>query len=464
MLTSWRIKNFKAWQDSGPIKLAPLTVFFGENSAGKSSLGQLLLALKQSAQPDKLSTPLDFGNAQSLIDLGSFAQNLHQGQLNEPLQFALQWRLPTALALQGASQQTDQALLVDALSLEVSMVADAAQQPSVQSITYRGFAQGQELLSASYHSAQAGELQVQIQQPQVHSYSIAVAAEAGAESFFKLPETAQVEAPFLAELAQQTQQLLADFNALAALRAAPKRDYQWAGAVPPSVGRAGESAVAAVLAASAEQRHLQFAIGEPEQPFAQGIAYWLAQMGVASEFAIRAEESTPEHYQALLRNHAAAGEVNLADLGFGVSQLLPVIVQAFYAQPNSTLWLEQPEIHLHSQVQAGLADMLIAAIQAKEAGQARNVQIIVESHSEHFLNRLQRRIAEGVIKHTDVALYFCSRAGSEAQIEALQVDTYGEIANWPENLFGDEMTDIAARAMAAVQRKRAENNSGDQHG
>src|SRR5699024_4654302 len=100
MLTSWRIKNFKAWQDSGPIKLAPLTVFFGENSAGKSSLGQLLLALKQSAQPDKLSTPLDFGNAQSLIDLGSFAQNLHQGQLNEPLQFALQWRLPTALALQ----------------------------------------------------------------------------------------------------------------------------------------------------------------------------------------------------------------------------------------------------------------------------------------------------------------------------------------------------------------------------
>ena len=52
MLTSWRIKNFKAWHDSGAIKLAPLTVFFGENSVGKSSLGQLLLALKQSAEPD----------------------------------------------------------------------------------------------------------------------------------------------------------------------------------------------------------------------------------------------------------------------------------------------------------------------------------------------------------------------------------------------------------------------------
>ena len=139
------------------------------------------------------------------------------------------------------------------------------------------------------------------------------------------------------------------------------------------------------------------------------------------------------------------------------------MVQVFYAQPNSTVWLEQPEIHLHSHVQAGLADLLIAGVQAQENGQPRNVQIIVESHSEHFLNRLQSRIAEGVISHTDVALYFCSRNGTQTQIEALNVDTYGEIANWPENLFGDEMTDIAARAMAAVKRKREHAQAGTQH-
>jgi AAA15 family ATPase/GTPase len=49
MLTSLRIQNFKAWQDTGPVRLAPLTVIFGANSAGKSSLGHLLLALKQTA-------------------------------------------------------------------------------------------------------------------------------------------------------------------------------------------------------------------------------------------------------------------------------------------------------------------------------------------------------------------------------------------------------------------------------
>ena len=101
MMTSWRIKNFKAWQDTGSIKLAPLTVFFGENSAGKSSLGQLLLALKQSAGSAAAQSSLNFGDGQSLIDLGSFAQNLHGGQLTEPLQLYVQGRSVVMLGMHG---------------------------------------------------------------------------------------------------------------------------------------------------------------------------------------------------------------------------------------------------------------------------------------------------------------------------------------------------------------------------
>ncbi len=453
MLTSWRIKNFKAWQDSGAIKLAPLTVFFGENSVGKSSLGQLLLALKQSAATD--TTPpqlLNLGDAQSLIDLGSFAQNLHHGNLSEPLAFELQWQLPQAISLQGVAQQ--HAISVDALRLEVSIMADSAQQPVLESICYTAYQQEQTQLSVTYHSAQPDALQVQIEQPSVQKYRLPVADAACPARFYQLPAVQQPDAEFIQVLAVQTESLLADVQALAALRDGPKRRYTWMGDTPESVGRAGQNVAAAILAATAQQRTVQCAAGQPEQPFAQGVEYWLQQLGVASEFSVRPVAEHPDEYQILLKNHAAACEVNLADLGFGVSQLLPVLVQVLYAQPNSTVWLEQPEIHLHSHVQAGLADVLIAGTQAQDNNQPRNVQIIVESHSEHFLNRLQRRIAEGVISHTEVALYFCSRKGTQTQIERLDVDTYGEIANWPENLFGDEMTDIAARAMAAVQRKR----------
>jgi predicted ATPase len=95
-------------------------------------------------------------------------------------------------------------------------------------------------------------------------------------------------------------------------------------------------------------------------------------------------------------------------------------------------------------------------VQAWEGGQPRNVQLIVESHSEHFLSRLQRRVAEGVIAPEDVAIYFCKRSGKSAELQPLELDLYGNIQNWPDNFFGNEMEDIAARTTAAMDRKIAE--------
>ena len=116
--------------------------------------------------------------------------------------------------------------------------------------------------------------------------------------------------------------------------------------------------------------------------------------------------------------------------------------------------MEQPEIHLHPQVQAELADVFISATQAREGGKPRDIQLIVESHSEHFLNRLQRRVAEGVVKPEGVAVYFCHRAGSATELEPLRLNMFGEIENWPEHFFGDEMADIAGRTLAAMRRKK----------
>ncbi len=117
--------------------------------------------------------------------------------------------------------------------------------------------------------------------------------------------------------------------------------------------------------------------------------------------------------------------------------------------------MEQPEIHLHPQVQAELADVFISATQAREDGKERHVQLIVESHSEHFLNRLQLRVAEGLVSPDDVAVYFCRRAGVATELEPLRLNEFGEIENWPEHFFGDEMADIAGRTLAAMKRKKA---------
>ncbi|MBI3413826.1 MAG: DUF3696 domain-containing protein, partial [Verrucomicrobia bacterium] len=110
--------------------------------------------------------------------------------------------------------------------------------------------------------------------------------------------------------------------------------------------------------------------------------------------------------------------------------------------------LEQPEIHLHPAVQAGLADVFIDAVKT------RNIQIIFESHSEHLLKRLQRRIAEKVITPDTTALYFCESNNGASSLKPLDVDLFGSIKNWPKDFFGNQFEEMALTTKAAIERKK----------
>ena len=81
------------------------------------------------------------------------------------------------------------------------------------------------------------------------------------------------------------------------------------------------------------------------------------------------------------------------------------------------------------------------------------MQIIVESHSEHLLRRLQRRIAEEDIPQSDLGVYFCKNDGTESKLTTLELDPYGNIKNWPEHFFGDEFGEMAAMTEAAIERR-----------
>ena len=124
--------------------------------------------------------------------------------------------------------------------------------------------------------------------------------------------------------------------------------------------------------------------------------------------------------------------------------------------------MEQPEIHLHPAAQAALADVMIDVINSRENSQDRKIQLIIETHSEHFLRRLQRRIAEASndkpINRDKVAAYFASVDVSPARLEPLQIDIFGNILNWPENFFGDEMGDVTAQAKATMQRMKKQSS------
>lgn len=456
MLTHLHIKNFKAWKDTGPIRLAPLTVLFGANSAGKSSLGHLLLALQQTARSTDRKRALHLGDTSSLIDLGTFTDCLHGHDLKQALSFELGWTLPKVLDVRDPLQP-EARYQGDRMRLDVSMVANKAHQPEVQGLRYGLLSGEREVIDVTLERDERRKLNLTSTR---YGFKMADGRKwplEEPEKFYRLSDTSMARyknAGFLTDFALAAESMLERISYLGPLRSHPQRIYQWSGDTPASVGQMGEYAVAAILAAQGEGRRLNRQAGHHTKGFAEFIAAWLKDLGVIDDFAVQPVAVGRKEYEVLVKTHAKALEVKITDVGFGISQVLPALVQAFYCPPHSTVWMEQPEIHLHPQVQAELADVFISATQAREDGKSRDVQLIVESHSEHFLNRLQRRVAEGMIKPADVAVYFCRRAGSATELEPLRLNVFGEIENWPENFFGDEMADIAGRALAAMRRKK----------
>lgn len=455
MFTSFRVKNFKAWKDTSKIRLAPLTVLFGANSAGKSSLGHLLLALKQTAASADRRRALHTGDASSLIDLGTFIETLHRHDKKAALEFQLEWAVPKALSIQNPLDEA-QSYSGGKLSLASTIAAGPNEQPVVRKLRYELRSESATVLSVVLEHEPSKAVQLR-----TDPYTLTHARGRKwpldpPEKFYRISDHSLARfqnADFLATFALETERALDSLSYLGPLREHPHRTYGWAGNTPETVGPKGEYAVACILAADAAGRTLSRRYRQRQRPFSEFIAQWLVDLGVIDSFVVRPTAPGRKDYEVKVKTRGGLTEVALPDVGFGVSQVLPALVQAFYCPADSVVWMEQPEIHLHPRVQAELADVFISAVQAYEKGRHRNVQLIIETHSEHFLNRLQRRLAEERLKPEDVAVYFARHGNEGAELDELVVNEFGDIENWPEGFFGDEMGDIVARTEAASQRR-----------
>lgn len=144
------------------------------------------------------------------------------------------------------------------------------------------------------------------------------------------------------------------------------------------------------------------------------------------------------------------------DSGTGISQILPFLVrraQDEYTPPRREVLeiIEEPELHLHPYAQALLADLYIRAIDNE------NVRFLVETHSETFLLRLRRRVAERTLNADRLALYFVDNDGESSHVRRINVDEFGNVDYWPEGIFDEGFEEV--RALAEAQETRLENDA-----
>lgn len=456
MLKKLRIRNFKGWKDTESIRMAPISLFFGANSSGKSSIGQFLMMLKQTVESPDRKAVFYPGGKNSAVQLGSYQEMVFHRDPENKISFEYDWTLPTAIKFKdpnsgqsfgynqvefnaevGLGNKDQHTLVVDKFQYELKE-GDA---------TSLSVGMERKVESKSEYKVEAEIFALKRNKGRVWYPGAPV-------RFYGFPDEVVAyhqNADFVQDLNLQHEKLFRSICYLGPLRTKTERLYSWTGMEPESVGYSGESTVAAILAA--RNRKISMGYKKTAKPFEQIIAMKLKEMSLIEEFKVNPISEQRQEYEVKVRTKGSKDWVDLPDVGFGISQVLPVLVQCFYAPANSIIIMEQPEIHLHPNAQSALADVMIDVINSRENGNDRDIQLVIETHSEHFLRRLQRRIAEDAVSQKKVSAYFANVSRTPAKLEPLQIDIFGSIQNWPESFFGDEMGDITEQAKAAMKKR-----------
>lgn len=447
MLTELSLRNFKSWQSIDKMRLAPFTGLFGSNSSGKSSIIQALLMLKQTVESPDRAQVLSLGDDKGPSQLGSFKDVIFQHSADGQLECSVSWRLPDPLRVKDPEMKNAVVLHGRDLTVKTSVRANQSGRMLVTRMgyTFDEVSFSMELgVGEKYRLRTEPEDRIKLKRNPGRAWPLPAPVKC-----YGFPDQVKAyyqNAGFLSDFELAFEQLFARTYYLGPLREYPRRQYTWAGGQPVDMGQRGERVVDALLASRERGQTVSLGRKRKRITVEEMVAHWLKELGLINSFSVEGIKDS-NIYRVVVKKNSSASKVSITDVGFGVSQVLPALALCYYVPEGSTVILEQPEIHLHPAVQSGLADVFINAIKT------RNIQIIVESHSEHLLRRLQRRIAENEFEVSDTALYFCAMENGCSMLRTLDVDLVGRISNWPRDFFGDEFGEIAATERAILERR-----------
>lgn len=415
------VQNWKAFADVRAL-LAGVTLVYGENSSGKSSIFQAMLLLKQS---------WGYGEVQFEGALGSFGwyqHVVHRHDMDRDIRFIAHW---------GAEEPDE------FWSVHVDLPhgpADGGYEPQhpIGRITCFGPERavtivpwgedGEWLLVPIDEGLGPGVDPVESLRDQV----VFVAAdERGFPDVSQVRRAQEVPGSRPDRSVERTVELVSDaldgaramldsIEHIGPSRPLPERDISldWA---------------------KANAQYLARLFAEPD--LVLEVNEWLVRFDVPYQVEITwyGEDEGDQQFSLDLNRRGGMGEkVQLRDVGFGVSQLLPIIVQLLGSR-EKTILIEEPEAHVHPRLQSVLGDLMVTSSQ--DYG---NV-LVVETHSEPILLRLQRRIAEGRLDHDDAAVMHVIRRGEASEIEPVPIQDNGQLDyQWPGGFFDDRMDDLVA--------------------
>lgn len=452
-----RWRNFRSIRDLGWMDIYPLTVVIGPNNSGKSSIVKPLLLLKQTLNTDDSDAALVTRG--DLTNVGSFADTIWKHDVSLPLSLSIRI-MPTS------NEEVPLGELAPAIvEIEFRQSSGHGREIALSSFRIRD-ARGRLMVSrlreddGSYSLRLYGGISIEsddgapteaAEQEQLRirrsligrtgpnkflfDGSAAFEATYGGEpgqTTFTVPRQLIYYAAVVDFVRRHLTEFLRGVSYVGPLRDRLKRSYELAGDIPSHVGTGGARASEIIISR------------RQDDEFMNWLNRWMRAFGFRG--GIQVVSGDAGTYQLVVQSSRGAPAINIADCGFGLSQVLPFIVHGFHGKPNSLLIAEQPEIHLNPRLQIVLARLFVEM--------AKNgKQVFVETHSEHFITQLRLLVAARKIDPEKVGLYYVEKPAVRTQIRRINITPDGRLGSqeWPRGFFQES----ASQAIQLLQYRKA---------
>lgn len=413
-INSLLVSNFKGISERKLFDIKPITIVIGPNSSGKSSCIHALATLAQTIKLGDTSRALTLDDEFAQVHLGRFIEIVHSKSYTDSIEIGVNLGAVTQSFLSEIIITKSE---VAALTGDITVI-----------YTFKSTKRTQEVY---VHSAilAIGTREIRITATKSGEYLVTDSMSAltfpamiSGNFFFELgwdgkaDEKGWISTTRLIRAVQRRiSHELRQTAYLGPFRQSPIRRYPFRGSTPFEVGAQGEAAISLLA-----NEYMQ----SKTRKHTKQISGWLEDLGLAKGVKVSRVGSSDLFDVSIQMTDDAS--LPIADLGYGLSQILPVLVQCSFAKEKSTLLFEQPELHLHEGAAKKLAKIFTDVVSSKD------VNIVAETHSRDLFFGVMNEIREGHIAHKDVIAYDVKRengCSAYTPITMTLVDNYLEVSH-----------------------------------
>lgn len=435
-LQDMRLTNFKCFEETQNLEFGKLTLLTGANSTGKSSLMYGILGVLQSK-----NFPLEMAPNGGYVQMGNFLEmafrhdshravgvsfTLVDSDNHSHLHVATSWRSNQVGNPVVKSCECDgefYSFRIDAndeggqtLSLDIDPLKSKKKMNMEELLEY-----------ASSKSSSDGSLIEYLKYTSKETHIKDVPFDG-----FSGNVKAEIRYPLLFVL-QETMSLIKRYNSsvnyISSYRQPAQRIYTEEPVASGKIATSGEGFINELLKWK-DDRQDKFA------EFVEG----MKSIGLLNE--VEPSRLGSGQFKIGVKVHEGDEMANLWDVGFGISQTMPIIIGDVELGKNSTLYVSQPEVHLHPRAQAKFGDYLVKQMIGGK-------RYVIESHSEYLMNRLRLSVVRGMIAEEDVKVYYMSQREGKTCIDEVKFKKSGQIEGAPLDFFDTYMIDVMDIAMSA---------------